>query len=340
MLAAVLGSICLSGCGSEEKKLFEQANKDLEQGSYEYALQEYTASIENEVKLPESYRGAGIAEFRMGNYAEAAEYFTNALNCEKVGKILRHDLLKFRASAEYNLENYESAMSDCQTITAEYEMDADDYYLTGKTALAMDAYDEAGINFEQAYANDATYDMAIQIYQAYIERNMEADGTKYLETALLAEAKSADDYCDRGLVYYYMEDYENASQELIKASDQGSIEASFYLGMVYFAKNDSSNARAMYQTYIDQGGSAAKGYNGLAMCNMSEKNYGAALENISAGITTATTEELQNLLFNEVVIYEEQLDFHTALSKAEEYLRIYPDDDVMQKELAFLKTRI
>ncbi len=253
---------------------------------------------------------------------------------------MRHDLLKFRASAEYNLENYESAMADCQTIAAEYEMDADDYYLTGKTALALDAYDEAGVNFEQAYANDATYDMAIQIYQAYIERNMEADGTKYLETALLTEAKSADDYCDRGLVYYYMEDYDNASQELIKASDAGSIEASFYLGMVYFAKNDSSNARAMYQTYIDQGGSAAKGYNGLAMCNMAEKNYEAALENISAGIVTATTEELQNLLFNEVVIYEEQLDFQTALSKAEEYLRIYPDDKVMQKELTFLKTRI
>lgn len=340
ILAAVLSIISFTGCGSEEKKLFEQANKDLEQGSYEYALQEYKASIENEINLVQSYRGAGIAQLRMGNYAEAIEYFTSALGCEKVGNILRHDLLKFRASAEYKIENYEAAMSDCQTIAAEFEMDADDYYLTGKTALALDGYDEASANFTQAYANDATYDMAIQIYQAYTERDMEADGTKYLETALLMEAKTAEDYCDRGLVYYYMEDYESAHSELITASNMESTEAEFYLGMVYFAKDDTANARAMYQQYIEDGGSPAKGYNGLALCDIKEKNYESALEHIASGITTALTEELQNLLFNEVVVYEKQLDFATALSKTEEYLRIYPDDEVMQKEQAFLKTRV
>lgn len=339
-LAAAVIMMSFSGCSSEEKKLFEQANKDLEQGSYEYALQEYKASIENEVNLAQSYRGAGIAQLRMGNYAEAVESFTSALGLEKVEKTLRHDLLKFRASAEYKMEEYEMAMSDCQTIAAEFEMDADDYYLTGKTALALDAYAEASTNFTQAYANDATYDMAIQIYQAYTECDMEADGTKYLETALLTEAKTADDYCDRGLAYYYMEDYESAGKELITASNMGSTEAEFYLGMVYFAKNDTANARAMYQQYIDDGGSAAKGYNGLAMCEMKEKNYDSALEYITSGIATASTEELQNLMFNEVVVYEKQLDFVTALSKAEEYLRIFSDDEVMQKELEFLKTRV
>ena len=44
---------------------------------------------------------------------------------------------------------------------------------------------------------------------------MEADGTRYLEAALSSEAKDAQDHCDRGRVYYYMEDYSNAKKELL-----------------------------------------------------------------------------------------------------------------------------
>lgn len=45
-------------------------------------------------------------------------------------------------------------------------MNADLYFLTGCVALAMDAYDEAASNFEQAYGEKADYDMALQIYEA------------------------------------------------------------------------------------------------------------------------------------------------------------------------------
>lgn len=340
VLAAVLGAFGLTGCSMEEKKLFEQAKKDLEQGSYEYALSEFLASVQNEVNVAESWRGAGIAELRMGNYEQAIEYFTNALGSEKVGKSLRKDLLDYRAAAEYKIGQYENAMIDCQTLAAEFELDADSSYLTGKVALAMDSYGEASVSFQNAYAQDPTYDMAIQIYQAYIERDMEADGTSYLETALLKEPEKAEDYCDRGLVYYYMEDYDAASAELIEATKKGSNEALLYLGMVYLARNDVSNARAMYQEYISEGKSPAKGYNGLVLCDLSEKNFENALTNIANGISSANTEEMQNLLFNEVVVYEKQLDFSTALQKAKEYLEIFPDDEAMKKELAFLKTRV
>ena len=36
--------------------------------------------------------------------------------------------------------------------------------------MAMDSYEEASANFEQAYGEDATYDRAIQIYGAYLNR--------------------------------------------------------------------------------------------------------------------------------------------------------------------------
>ena len=136
ILAAVLGAMSFSGCSRSEIKLYEQANKDLEQGSYEYALSEFLASVQNEVKVAESYRGAGIAELRLGNYENAVEYFTSALSCEKVGKKLRKDLLEYRASTQYKIGQYENAMIDCQTLAAEYELDADKIALLGESAGA------------------------------------------------------------------------------------------------------------------------------------------------------------------------------------------------------------
>ena len=40
ILAAVTGALLLGGCGSEKTKIYEQAGKDLSQGSYKYAWSE------------------------------------------------------------------------------------------------------------------------------------------------------------------------------------------------------------------------------------------------------------------------------------------------------------
>ena len=167
--------------------------------------------------------------------------------------------------------------------------------------------------------------MAIEIYEAYLDKDMEADGTRYLEAALSSEAKDAQDHCDRGRVYYYMEDYSNAKKELLEATKKDNTEALLLLGMVYLAQDDVENAQAMYKQYISAVGDSAKGYNGLALC--------------TKGLPTATTDEMQSLLFNEIVAYEKKLDFATALTKVQEYIEMFPEDSVAKKERAFLKTR-
>jgi tetratricopeptide (TPR) repeat protein len=231
-------------------------------------------------------------------------------------------------------------MADCQALAESYNMDADLYFLTGETALAMDSYEEASSNFEQAYGEDATYDRALQIYGAYLDKDMEADGTRYLEAALSGNAKNAQDHCDRGRVYYYMDDYENATAELKQAIDGDNTEALALLGMVYMDQGDSANARTMFQQYVSQAENGAKGFNGLALCDIEDGDYDSALSNISSGIHVADAEDMQSLLFNEIAVYEKKLDFQTALQKANEYLGLYPDDKTVKKELAFLKTRV
>ena len=341
LLAAGLGALLLTGCGGENQKTYEQANADLEEANYDYALNEYEACISAGYKLAQSYRGSGIVKLRTGDYQGAIDDLTNALNDEKTGKSDRKDLLEYRAAAELKAELYDQAMADCQTLAEDYSLNANDYYLTGCVALAMDSYDEASSNFSEAYGSDSTYEMAIQIYEAYLGQDMEADGTRYLEAALKTEAKTADDYCERGKVYYYMDDYENARTELTTAADKGSTEATLILGIVYMAQGDTSNARSFYQQYIDaDGDDPAKGYNGLALCDISDGDYDSALQNISQGLGDATSDEMRDLLFNEIVVYEKKLDFSTALSKAQEYVQTFKDDDAAAKELTFLQSRV
>lgn len=341
LLTAGLGAVLLTGCSGENKKTYEQANTDLTQGNYDYALNEYHACISAGYKLADSYRGSGIVKLRTGDYQGAIDDLTSALNDEKTGKSDQKDILEYRAAAELKAELYDQAMADCQTLAEKYSMDANGYYLTGCVALAMDSYDEASSNFSEAYGEESTYEMAIQIYEAYLGQDMEADGTRYLEAALKTDAKTAEDYCERGKVYYYMDDYDNARTELTTAVDKGSTEAMLILGMVYMSQEDNTNARSFYQQYIDaDGDDPAKGYNGLALCDIADEDYDSALQNISQGLGDATSDEMRDLLFNEIVVYEKKLDFSTALSKAQEYVQTFKDDEAAAKELTFLQSRV
>ena len=114
----------------------------------------------------------------MGDAEGAVDAFTKALGTDKGGKSLRQDILSYRATAELQAGLEDDAMADCQTLASDYSMNADTYFLTGSVALAMDGYDEAASNFQQAYGEKPDYAMALQIYEAYEERDMEADGNQ------------------------------------------------------------------------------------------------------------------------------------------------------------------
>ena len=147
-----MGLSLLAGCDNEKQQIFKEAEKDLEQGSYEYALDEFTTSVNNGVKPAVSYRGIGICQLRLGNYDNAITAFTSALGEEKVNKSMARDLYLYRATARLQAGYLDDAMADCQVLAQNYEMDADAWFLTGKVALEMDVYDEGGHRY---YGTDA-----------------------------------------------------------------------------------------------------------------------------------------------------------------------------------------
>ena len=55
--------------------------------------------------------------------------------------------------------------------------------------------------------------------------------------------------------------------------------------------------------------------------------------------TSSFSEVLQEMLFNQIVCYENLGDWENAKTKIAEYIQVYPDDADAQREAKFLETR-
>ena len=69
------------------------------------------------------------------------------------------------------------------------------------------------------------------------------------------------------------------------------------------------------------------------MCDMQKEIIGILLWKISwtAEFPLRSDDEMQSLLFNEIVAYEKKLDFSTAQEKAVSYVGMYPEDEEAAK---------
>lgn len=336
----LLAVLIFSGCSGKERQSFDAAQQNLDKGNYEEALTGFQDAVSLGAHLAESYRGQGIACLELGRYEEAVEAFVLAAGelDEGRNKALLRDIYLYKATAEYKMGDMDAALADCMTAR-EMGDDAQASLLMGKFWLEQADYGQAGEAFRDAIAADDSYEMYINIYQIYMQKNMAADGEVFLKEALEKGGSGEDDYFQRGRIYFFMGDNENAKKELIEASNKDSGEAMLLLGKVYLSENNTANARAMYQQYMDSGKGKAGGCNGLALCDIADGNYDSALEQIHAGLEAAETAEVGELLFNEAVVYERKMDFATAKQKFEEYLRLFPDDAAAEKEYQFLLNR-
>ena len=62
----ITAALLLSGCGSGES-YFDKAQKELENGNFEDAYDNYNKAIMEDQELGMSYRGAGICSFMEGD---------------------------------------------------------------------------------------------------------------------------------------------------------------------------------------------------------------------------------------------------------------------------------
>ncbi len=232
---------------------------------------------------------------------------------------------------------------------------------------AIEKYNEAllagGQRVEQEEI-DIAYYKASALYQSG-----DIEGAIETYSAVLALEEPEEAYIGRGLLYLAAGDRENADWDLNRALEEtedlvikGHIysavgdydaakkcyedakkddreEAGFYLANLYEKEGNSDYAMILYEEYLASGKAQAEGYLVVARSRFEQGNYEEALTLCEQGIALGESGVLKNLMQEEIACYERLGDFQAAKVKAESYLEKYPEDEMIQREYEFLKSR-
>ena len=328
-----------TGCGKITGKT-AYGMELIEQLDYSGALaafEEAKTAGENE-RLIE--RGRGIAYMGLTDYEAAISCFESALSmADGLVKNVDYDINYYMAACFMKLNDFQGAKDRYNAILALKSDEENAYFLRGICSLALEDFDNAKADFDTVYSMDSkNYDRIIEIYQALAKYNYTSVGEDYLWDVLTKESDNMSEY-DKGRIYYYLGEYEQAAMALEQSRDKGGAESYLYLGRAYEATGEYNYATSVYNSFLAKDSSNAEMYNQLGLCEIARGNYYAALEAFQNGLNIENNEIRQTLLFNEIVAYEYLGDFDVANIKIKEYLKLYPDDEEAVREQIFLNTR-
>lgn len=313
ILLAVL-PILLSGCG-DTKRLESQKN----------------------------YRQYGINCMRDGNYEEAVEAFQNALD-QSLGKVgdMELDICFYKAEAQLKSGAYEDALDTYNALIA-YNESSDAYYLRG-CLYFLQGDSEAGKNdFAVAVKKNAgNYDLYVGIYQTMSAYNLLQEGEYYLQEALKIKGETAQDYLQKGRIYYLLGDMENAGSSLEAALEKDAVQSSqanYYLALIAEAAGDAESAEAYFNKYLEAGEADSISLYTMGEQRMKVGDYAHAITYFQAGLGMEEMPNQQELMRNLIICYEYSGDFQSAKIQMETYMQLFPDDEEAKQEQIFLSTR-
>ncbi|MCI5649632.1 MAG: tetratricopeptide repeat protein [Fusicatenibacter sp.] len=339
IMFCMLLCLLIAGCENRDSELYEQGMAALEKEDYVTSIAMFQGAVEAGERLAESYRGKGIAYLNSGEYEKALEAFENSLSSMKYpNDSFSRDVKLYEVKACMSLEALDQAIGICDEIL-EAKGDADAFFLRGRAYFLKKEYDLAKADFDQAVNLEENYAMCLDIYELYQESALKADGNRYLEMAeKIVPENTADEY-ELGCVYYYLEDDQKAAEMLNRAVEGGSVEAFMLLGRIYLDDGRTSDAKALYQSGLSGEGFEAAANNGLALCALSDGDTSGALTYIDEGLKTADENIREELLFNQIVAYEQNHDFAQAKNLMSVFLKSYPENEEAIRENQFLQSR-
>lgn len=341
----LLAGLLLTGCGKNTQNT-DAGIEAVEALEYQSALECFEKAIVENEDLELAYRGQGLAYLGMMDYAHAIESFEKALS--HAGMFVTDtevDINYYLATAQYKSGQYEEALKSLNAIADLKEKQDDVYFMRGSIYMQNGDYEAAVNDLNTALANSQNdIGMTIDIYQVFAGNGREAEGKAYLSAALDKRLDDMSDY-EKGVIYYYMGDYENARNflETSKGKDKNGADDRdilLMLGKTYEQLGDSNYAGGLYGKYIEEHGGDPVIYNQLGLCKLATGAYEEARSAFENGIKAeGPNSVLQELKFNRVVAYEYLSDFTKAAALMREYLESYPDDADAQREFEFLQTR-
>lgn len=311
----------------------------VEQYNFQGAVESFETALLNNEDKELAYRGLGIAYMGLGDYADAETAFLNSVrNAEGTATALVYDTNYYLASAYMKQGKYADAEKIYSAIIGLKKKEKDAYYLRACAILRQNRYDEAVLDFEKAFALGS--DDVELVTDAFVEMQAAGyteQGRKYLEEFMKKKEKSLDNG-EKGVISYYLEDYENARIYLDSYVNEDDVQRLQILGQTYEKLGDMNYAAVVYQKYLESHEPNAAIYNSLGVCLMNQQKYDEALAVFESGVAMGASDYLQELKFNLIVANEYTGNFEQAKAMMQEYLQTYPDDAQAKRENEFLKT--
>jgi Tfp pilus assembly protein PilF len=196
-----------------------------------------------------------LAEFRAGNYAQAAGLFATVESAVPATT----DALLYRAKSLVHIEDLAGADQALRAYLQSHRNSSDALYMLG---FVLNREDRAADSL-------ATYTQAAAITQP-----------------------TSDDLKIVGLDYVLLNDYADAIKWLEKsvALDSKDKDAWYYLGRAYYTRSQLNEARTAFQTLLDLDPGNAKAENNLGLVLESDAQPSAAIEAFRKAITWQANE--------------------------------------------------
>lgn len=289
-----------------------------------------------------AYRGKGIAYYISGDYTKAIESFLKALEIKgdnKLNKDIKYYIASsYEKSGEYKeaVRQYEDILDEVKEKDGIYASLARNYYYMGDLDKGIQYYDKA-IKEEKK-----TYEYYFEKYEILKEMEDEKGANEILIKAAKIKPRTKEDNYNVGKLCYLLEDYNNGKLKLEESVDKGITEGYYYLGEIYRLEGDNDLAITYYKEYLKRETSVKIPtiYNQLAACLMEDEDYEEALEVIHTGIEQDDLSISKELLYHQIVAYENLGRFKEAHKASKKYIKLYPEDQEMLRELEFIKTRL
>lgn len=317
-------------------------------GDYKKAVKQFEKAyqeMDNKISRKNNkqlYYGEALAYYGMHKYDKALERCQSALDIEGQPEIDKN-VYSTMAVVHWSAGNSKEAVDSMDKLIKMDKKNGDAYQQRGQLYMNMGEAEKALSDFSQTLQLDKNcYDAYFGMYDAYAASGQVDAAKESLEMLTGIHAKTAEQKMQVGRAYQVLGEEDQAVSYLEDAKKQKCLEADYYLGMVQMAKQEYETAIGFFESYIKDAAEIQipEVYNQLAGALIETGELDKAADYLTEGLELGMSSAYQNLLKNQVILLEKQQKFSEAAKVAKTYLKAYPADGAMEKELKFIRTRI
>ncbi len=288
-----------------------------------------------------AYRGQGIAYMQKLEFEQALNCFTKALSIDVENK-WNVDITYYKANA---LECLGKTAEAIESYTAVLQMDDENvaaYCARGNLFRESGDTDQAVRDYEKVMELEKDeYRAYIGLYSCYRDKGDDEKAAKILDKACRLKISDNEDKYQLGLIHFYQKNYSSAKIEMENAVSNGFTEAYYFLGEIAMEEKNFEKAVEYFENYrasiITTSPTVC---NQEAVCYLELFDYDKAQEMITLGLSFGASAAKQQLLRNQIAVYEGRYDFVSAYMAFQSYIVEYPYDSEAIEEYKFVKKRL